>query len=1024
MSIINKNNPALSQRTMQARETIEKRLRELKEGVARVKLSNDEEQNERAKVNAKDCALICDLRRFQELNEASEERVRLAKMKLCEEVEWKERSALVIKEQCFDSMKTRRRAVTSYSAEQRDEIFRDPVAVMNFGIPKKEDLVWEANGGKKIFFLSEVAFRLSRVDANDFVEKKSIGKDVVVDDEDEERALDSLLYNLSFQLQCDNPERMKMQHALLLRSARVKKEKFNKLFDDVVFEKQRVVDRAKTGWKKAKSIARGVLKETPEKQLGCIRVDSFFKTKSGEHMNAWDIVTRLNVLANSRPMHWLEDEDRIFKVDESEMENKRVLLENFDEQQQEHDTKGEEDVYNNNNNNSNINNEDDDEEQSNKSKAESMKKALKTMFLKNNNTENDGGDSDEDYFATRDNDDDDDDDDVSDPSDDDEDENNNNLLIDSGDEAPFEKNLRLRAKAERFQKKKEKKIRAAKKLAFQRLLDIHDEAVKNRVRINQRVYDLEATKNKVHVEILSLELRAARVFERLKQIEKFDDASETMTRPDETLERLINEAREANVAFQNHDPILANAKTKLEATTEQLKIYERQFRRETRDAPAAAIHADTLLVLYRQDGPVLRKNKIGAAAGVSTSSSSSSTAMTSSLDAERKKIRRESIFSPASMMQQQQQQQHPHGGARNKSIFSGGEEFNNIENMNDAHSTENHQQQRQNRLATYFPLSLDEAWFEKLNLHRSQRQALERLKLQQKLIRESCEKTLKVLEQKMVEATKAVSERKLYLKDEFTKRFNRMNDCDVTMKLPYGLVETILLDNEEEKDEQENEKGQSGDILYVPRNIVDELNTQAKTRREMLINLLIANKKLTGNIERSKWYIEYAKRRNCEHVERARELALLRSSKSLQLFMKAGNNSSTNNNANNNNANDASSSLMRNNNNCDNEDEEDEKEIGDAANAKARFRHNDALHEKERKNYQNRMEELFRKKKKLLKTISTLKEEEEKEQEDSNNNNSSNSESVSINNRIDIIGPATANNNNNNSNSNKAILIK
>ena len=64
------------------------------------------------------------------------------------------------------------------------------------------------------------------------------------------------------------------------------------------------------------------------------------------------------------------------------------------------------------------------------------------------------------------------------------------------DEAPFERNLRLRAKAERFEQKKNKKIREAKKIAFQRLLDIQDETVKNRVRLNHRVLELEQTKHK------------------------------------------------------------------------------------------------------------------------------------------------------------------------------------------------------------------------------------------------------------------------------------------------------------------------------------------------------------------------------------------------------------------------------------------------------------------------------------------------------------------------------------------------
>ena len=51
------------------------------------------------------------------------------------------------------------------------------------------------------------------------------------------------------------------------------------------------------------------VKETPAKQLEGIRTDTFYKLKSGlEHGNAWDIVSRLDALANTRPMHSLEEE--------------------------------------------------------------------------------------------------------------------------------------------------------------------------------------------------------------------------------------------------------------------------------------------------------------------------------------------------------------------------------------------------------------------------------------------------------------------------------------------------------------------------------------------------------------------------------------------------------------------------------------------------------------------------------------------------------------------------------------------
>ena len=85
--------------------------------------------------------------------------------------------------------------------------------------------------------------------------------------------------------------------------------------------------------------------------------------------------------------------------------------------------------------------------------------------------------------------------DVSDPSDDDDDEDEIETNINIyEDEAPFERNLRLRAKAERFEQKKNKKIRAAKKIAFQRFVYPRRKTVKNRVRLNHRVLELEQTK--------------------------------------------------------------------------------------------------------------------------------------------------------------------------------------------------------------------------------------------------------------------------------------------------------------------------------------------------------------------------------------------------------------------------------------------------------------------------------------------------------------------------------------------------
>jgi hypothetical protein len=487
--------------------------------------------------------------------------------------------------------------------------------------------------------------------------------------------------------------------------------------------------------------------------------------------------------------------------------------------------------------------------------------------------------------------------------------------------------------------------------------------------LNHRVLELEQAKHKVEVEVLSLEYRAARVFERLSRIEILDDEDETMSRPDETLERLQREAREAKTAFENHGPELANAKMRLEATSDQLKMNERQFRRETRDSPAAAIHADTLLVLYRQAGPVLRKKNTSSSSASSSSNintgHNATSTEASSLAAERTKLRRESVFSPASMMQ-----------TRSKSIValtsSGGDVLAEKGATTAAAVATVTLATHNSKPATYFPISLDETWFEKLNAHRTQRQNLEKVKAQQKATRETCEVTLKVLEQTLDEATKRVTERQTYLKNQFNERFERANDCDVTMKLPCGLVETLLLD-------EDDSSGDDGDILYLPRNIVEELNTAANSRRETMINLRIANKKLTTSIECSKWCIEYAKRRNSEHIERARELALLRSSKSLQLFIKSGGYSKNSLEENNNKKKRNSTNEHGDGDDDDDDDDIDEKEIGDAANAKARFRHNDALHEKERKMCEERLNELEKKKAKLRKTIASLLIEDEHE---------------------------------------------
>ena len=176
---------------------------------------------------------------------------------------------------------------------------------------------------------------------------------------------------------------MKMHHAMLLRSARIKKKKFNALFDDVVFEKSRVVDRAKTAWKKAKSIARGALKETPATQFEGIRTDSFYKIESGfEYGNAWDIVARLNALANTRPMHWLEEEGKIFDVRESEMSS-RFLDESED---------GNDDLDDDGNIKMNdINND----TKNQTTMPLSMKNALKSMFTRSSAENVDDSDGDE-----------------------------------------------------------------------------------------------------------------------------------------------------------------------------------------------------------------------------------------------------------------------------------------------------------------------------------------------------------------------------------------------------------------------------------------------------------------------------------------------------------------------------------------------------------------------------------------------------------------------------------------------------
>ena len=163
-----------------------------------------------------------------------------------------------------------------------------------------------------------------------------------------------------------------MHHAMLLRSARIKKEKFNALFDDVVFEKSRVVDRAKTAWKKAKSIARGALKETPATQFEGIRTDSY-KIESGfEYGNAWDIVARLNALANTRPMHWLEEEGKIFDVCKNRNCFSRFL--DFVSEDGNDDLDDDGNIRKMND----INN---DTKKSNNN-AKSMKKALKSMFTR------------------------------------------------------------------------------------------------------------------------------------------------------------------------------------------------------------------------------------------------------------------------------------------------------------------------------------------------------------------------------------------------------------------------------------------------------------------------------------------------------------------------------------------------------------------------------------------------------------------------------------------------------------------
>ena len=66
--------------------------------------------------------------------------------------------------------------MTTFACEERDEIFRDPVAVTNFGIPKrKSDDDWEVNGVGKMQFLSEVGLMVSS--ESDVLEKSTLNNE-------------------------------------------------------------------------------------------------------------------------------------------------------------------------------------------------------------------------------------------------------------------------------------------------------------------------------------------------------------------------------------------------------------------------------------------------------------------------------------------------------------------------------------------------------------------------------------------------------------------------------------------------------------------------------------------------------------------------------------------------------------------------------------------------------------------------------------------------------------------------------
>ena len=195
-----------------SKEAIAARLKDVRDELRRVLETNARQTHHPlARVKPTGDALVVDIERFRKAEMDSKSKVEEVKKNVLERIEFLEKKAEEIKRARFDSMETRRCAVTTFACEEKDEVFRDPVAVTNFGIPMTRKNDGEKEGDEaddvsKVKFLSEVGTILSS--ESDDLEKRALNALVSKDagDDEEDKSID---FCTTFTFSCNAPPQSK-----------------------------------------------------------------------------------------------------------------------------------------------------------------------------------------------------------------------------------------------------------------------------------------------------------------------------------------------------------------------------------------------------------------------------------------------------------------------------------------------------------------------------------------------------------------------------------------------------------------------------------------------------------------------------------------------------------------------------------------------------------------------------------------------------------------------------------------------